>query len=321
MGNCLPTIVVLDGHTLNPGDLTWSALRAIGECNIYDRRSENQIVPRSRAATIILTNKVPMTSETIGQLPELRYIGVLATGSNVVDVAAARAQGIVVTNVPSYGTQSVAQTVFAHLLNFTQHVADNSQSVKIGRWTTNANWCFWDSPLVELSHLKMGIIGLGRIGRSVARLADAFEMRVLAHTRSSSNMPDYVKLVDLAELFRSSDVLSLHCPLTPDTHRLVNADTLGLMKSTAILINTSRGPLVDDKALADALNSGRIAGAGLDVLTLEPPGADNPLLTAKNCQITPHYAWASHAARARLLRIAVDNIVSYLAGEVCNVVN
>jgi glycerate dehydrogenase len=314
-------IVVLDGFTLSPGDLSWGELRELGECTIHDRTKIDDIIPRARGAGVVLTNKVPLSAETISQLPDLRYIGVLATGYNIVDVEFAKAHRILVTNVPSYGTQSVAQTVFAHLLNFTQHVANHSAAVRSSRWVSSPDWCFWDSPLIELAQLHMGVVGLGRIGRSVAKLADAFGMQVYAYTRNSTTVPDFVQSVDLKELFRRSDVLSLHCPLTPDTKHLVNADTLALMKPTAILINTSRGPLIDERALAEALNGGRIAGAGLDVLSVEPPTHDNPLLTAENCQITPHFAWATHAARTRLLQAAVANIVAFLAGKPTNVVN
>jgi glycerate dehydrogenase len=236
-------------------------------------------------------------------------------------VAAAKARSVVVTNVPSYGTQSVAQTVFAHLLNFTQHVADHSTAVKAGRWKANPDWCFWDQPLIELAQLNMGLIGLGRIGSCVAALANAFGMHVYASTPNPKSVPDFVQIVGLRDVFSVSDVISLHCPLTAETKHLVNGDMLSLMKPTALLINTSRGPLIDEHALAHALNSGQIAGAGLDVLSVEPPIEHNVLLTAKNCQITPHFAWATHAARKRLLQIAVGNIVAFLGGAPCNVVN
>jgi glycerate dehydrogenase len=246
---------------------------------------------------------------------------VLATGTNVVDLAAARARGIPVTNVPAYGTKSVAQLTFALLLELAQHAGHHAQSVREGRWTRSVEWCYWDFPLIELEGLTLGIVGLGRIGRAVAELGTAFGMKVLASSPSASAVPPFVRLVELETLFRESDVLSLHCPLTPQTANLVNARRLSLMKPTAFLLNTSRGPLVDQAALADALNSDRLAGAALDVLAAEPPPADNPLLTARNCIITPHLAWATRAARARLMNIAVENVRAFLQGTPRNLVN
>jgi len=258
----------------------------------------------------------------IESLAKLQYVGVLATGYNVVDVEAARRRNVPVTNVPAYGTRSVAQMVFAHLLNLTQHVGHHAETVRQGRWTAGPDFCYWDFPLVELEGLTMGIVGLGRIGRATAQLSLAFGMEVLAFDEVIDPVPPKgVSYVDLADLFRRSDVVSLHCPLTPETAGLVNADRLTLMKRSAFLINTSRGPLVDEGALAAALNSGRIAGSGLDVLSAEPPRADNPLLSAKNCFITPHVAWASGAARARLLKAVVENVRAFLAGKPTNVVN
>ena len=315
-------VVVLDGYTLNPGDLSWDELERLGTCEVFDRSQPEEVVRRASEAQIVLTNKVVLSRELIGQLPRLSYVGVLATGYNIVDVDAARERGIPVTNVPTYGTQSVAQMVLAHLLNLTQHVGHHADTVADGRWTTCPDFCYWDYPLVELAGLTMGVVGLGRIGRATARLAVAFGMKVLAcDPVPPPDVPAAVELVELDAIFRLSDVLSLHCPLTPETQQLVDRRRLALMKPSAFLINTSRGPLVDDQALAEALNSGRIAGAGLDVLSTEPPPPDNPLLHAKNCFITPHIAWATKAARERLLRTVVDNVQAFLDGRPQNVVN
>ena len=314
-------IVVLDGHTLNPGDLSWAGLHELGQCQIHDRTSSDDIVRRAQEAEIVLTNKTQLSKETIAQLPKLRYIGVLATGYNVVDMKAVHKQNICVTNIPAYGTVSVAQMVFAHLLNLTQHVAEHGQSVQAGTWSRSRDFCYWNFPLVELAGLTMGIIGLGRIGQTTARLALDFGMKVIFFDVEKSITPQLdAQPVDLDTLFRESDVVSLHCPLTDSNFRLVNEQRLQLMKPTAFLINTSRGPLIDEKALADALNAGKIAGAGLDVLSREPPEADNPLLKARNCYITPHIAWATRAARQRLMDIALTNIRAFLNGKPQNVV-
>jgi len=314
-------IVVLDGHTLNPGDLSWSGLHELGQCHIHDRTSPDDIVRRAQEAEIVLTNKTQLSEETIAQLPKLRYIGVLATGYNVVDVKAASQQNICLTNIPAYGTVSVAQMVFAHLLNLTQHVAEHGQSVQAGTWSRSRDFCYWNFPLVELAGLTMGIIGLGRIGQTTARLALDFGMKVIYFDLKKSITPHLsARPVDLDTLFRESDVVSLHCPLTGSNYRLVNEQRLQLMKPTAFLINTSRGPLIDEKALADALSAGKIAGSGLDVLGREPPKADNPLLKAKNCYITPHIAWATKAARQRLMDIALTNIRAFLSGKPQNAV-
>jgi len=314
-------IVVLDGHTLNPGDLSWAGLHELGQCQIHDRTSPDDIVQRAQEAEIVLTNKTQLSKETIAQLPKLRYIGVLATGYNVVDVEAASQQNICLTNIPAYGTVSVAQMVFAHLLNLTQHVAEHGQSVQAGDWSRSRDFCYWNFPLVELAGLTMGIIGLGRIGQTTARLALDFGMKVIYFDVEKSITPQLdAQAVDLDTLFKESDVVSLHCPLTDSNYRLVNEQRLQLMKPTAFLINTSRGPLIDEKALADALNTGKIAGAGLDVLSREPPEADNPLTKAKNCYITPHIAWATRAARQRLMDIALTNIRAFINGKPQNVV-
>jgi len=318
MSSDQPGIVVLDGFALNPGDLSWEKLQSLGDCTIYDRTPTSEVVQRAQEAQIVLTNKAVLSRETIGALPKLKYIGVVATGYNVVDVVAAREQGIPVTNVPIYGTQSVAQMVFAHLLNLTQHVADHSTAVGKGSWASAVDWCFWDSPLVELEGMTMGIVGLGRIGRATAQLAHAFGMQVIATSRSAVDPPDYLRIVDLDTVFRESDVVSLHCPLTPETEQLVDRDRLQMMKATAFLINTSRGPLIDEAALAVALNARTIAGAGLDVLSAEPPPENHPLVGVKNCIITPHIAWATRSSRGRLLETAVDNVAAFLAGSMRN---
>jgi glycerate dehydrogenase len=316
-------IVVLDGYTLNPGDLSWDELKALGSCEIYDRTAPEELMKRADGAEILLTNKTPLMREQIESLRTLRYIGVLATGTNIVDLDAARERRIPVSNVPAYGTRSVAQTTMALLLELTQHVGHHARTVRDGEWSRNVDWCYWGRPLIELDGLTLGIVGLGRIGSAVAELAMAFGMKVIAassHLPSSISHPPITR-IGLETLFRQSDVISLHCPLTPETRGIVNAERLALMKPTAFLLNTSRGPLVEDQALADALNSGRIAGAGLDVLATEPPPANNPLLHAKNCVITPHLAWATRAARERLLKIAVANVRAFLDGKPQNVVN
>jgi glycerate dehydrogenase len=270
----------------------------------------------------VLTNKTSLFSDVIKQLPKLKYIGVLATGYNIVDIEVARDAGIPVTNVPTYSTRSVAQLVFAHLLNLTQHVGHHAQTVRSQRWTSNPDFCYWDMPLIELVGLTMGIIGFGRIGKATAKLAQAFGMKVIAYDAATpSNMPEGCQFVGLEDVFRRSDVVSLHCPLTPQTKNIVNKQRLALMKKTAFLINISRGPIVDEQALAQALNNEKIAGAGLDVLSSEPPEKDNPLLKAKNCFITPHIAWATRSARERLLKVVVDNVAAFLAGKPKNVVN
>jgi glycerate dehydrogenase len=315
-------IVVLDGYTLNPGDLSWNELEELGSCVVHDRTPPDLILERAREADILLTNKTPLTRETIFALPKLKYIGVLATGYNVVDIAAAKERGIMVTNVPDYSTPSVAQLTFALLLELTHRVGHHAQTVRDGKWVRSADFCYWDFPLVELHGKKFGIVGFGKIGRAVAKIADAFGMHVIVHARKKpADLPQHHVFSELNSLFEWSDVVSLHCPLTPETKQLVNAERLALMKPGAFLLNTGRGPLIDEAALADALNKGTIAGAGLDVLSVEPPRADNPLLTAKNCIITPHIAWASRGARERLMEIAVENLRAVARGKPRNVVN
>jgi len=310
-------IVVLDGFTLNPGDLAWSALQQLGECTVHERTVPEKIVATAADADVVLTNKTPLTAATIAQLPKLRYIGVLATGYNVVDIAAATARGIVVTNVPDYGTRSVAQYVFALLLELTQQVGHHAQTVRDGQWAKSEDFCYWNAPLIELDGLTLGIVGFGRIGRAVADLGRAFGMNIIV---SSRRAPADVPSVSLDELFGRSDVISLHCPLTPETKGMVNATRLALMKPTAFLINTGRGPLVVEQDLADALNAGKLAGAGLDVLSTEPPPPNHPLFHATNCFITPHIAWATRAARSRLLNTVVANLKAFQAGQPQNVV-
>jgi len=317
-----PVIVVLDGYTLNPGDLSWDALESLGNCTVYDRTAPGDVLSRAAGAEIVLTNKTVLDRAVIGSLPDMRYIGVMATGYNVVDLDAAAERGIPVTNVPEYATKSVVQMVFALLLEMTQHVAHHSETVHDGRWAGSRDFCYWERPLVELDGLTMGVIGYGRIGREVAKVARAFGMKVLATDAAPVETDEPgIEFVGREELLRRSDVVSLHCPLTEETRGIIDTDALALMKKTAFLINTGRGPLVDDHALAEALDSGAIAAAGLDVLTTEPPSPDNPLLEAKNCYITPHIAWATHAARARLMNAVVENVRAFLAGEPRNVVN
>lgn len=313
-------IVILDGYTLNPGDLSWKEIEESGECTVYDRTFADQVIARAEGAEAILTNKVAINREIMEALPDLKYIGVLATGYNVVDIEAAKAKGIVVTNIPSYGTDSMVQSVFAHLLNITNRVAHYTVEVKQEKkWTNCRDFTYWDTPLIELKGKTFGILGLGHIGMAVARVALAFGMPVIAFTsKKKEELPEGITPVGKEDLFKQSDVLSLHSPLTPDTRHFVDASMLALMKPGAILINTSRGPLIDEQALAEALNNGKILAAGVDVLSTEPPHADNPLLTARNCYITPHIAWATREARQRLMHIAAENLKAYQAGNVQN---
>lgn len=312
-------IVALDGYAANPGDLSWDELKALGECVIYDRTAPEEVLERAADAEVVLTNKVVITAEMMAALPQLKYIGVMATGYNIVDIDAARERGIIVTNIPSYSTASVAQMVFAHILNIAQQVQHHSEAVHQGRWTASKDFCFWDTPLIELRGKKLGIVGLGNTGYTTARIAIGFGMEVYAYTsKSSFQLPPEIKKMELDQLFSECDVISLHCLLTDKTRELVNAARLKLMKPTAILINTGRGQLVNEQDLTDALNNGQIYAAGLDVLSLEPPKADNPLLTARNCYITPHIAWASAAARERLMGILLDNLKGYIEGKVIN---
>jgi glycerate dehydrogenase len=316
------SIVILDAFTANPGDLDWDALAGLAPLRLHDRTAPDDIISRARDATIVLTNKTPLSGETIAALPQLRYIGVLATGFNIVDIAAARTRGIVVSNVPAYGTPSVAQAVFALLLELTNRTGHHAEAVRGGRWTTCPDFSFWDFPLVELAGRTFGIVGYGQIGHAVARIAAAFGMKVIATKSDDRTGRDGdVELVPLDTLIREADVISLHCPLTPKTQGLIDAERLAQMKPGVFIINTGRGPLIVENDLADALNAGRIAGAGLDVLSTEPPPAGNPLFTAKNCLITPHLAWATREARARLIAVATENVRAFLARAPRNVVN
>ena len=314
-------IVILDAYTANPGDLSWHELEQMGTLTVYDRTQPTETVSRAADADIVLTNKVVISREVISQLPHLKYIGVLATGYNVVDVEAARERGIVVTNVPAYSTESVAQMVFAHLLTVTNRTEHYAVANRQGRWAQNPDFCYWDFPHMELSGKTFGIVGLGNIGQRVAQIALAFGMKVKAQTSKAADaLPAGIEKVTTEELLATSDVLSLHCPLTEGTRHLINAESLRQMKPTAILINTGRGPLIDDQAVADALADGRLAAFCADVLTSEPPQADNPLLQQPNAFITPHIAWATKEARVRLLQVAMDNVRAFLNGTPVNAV-
>ena len=314
-------IVILDGYSANPGDLSWKELESLGNVTVYDRTSPSETVTRAAEAEVVLTNKVVIGRGEMAQLPHLKYIGVLATGYNVVDIEAAHERGITVTNVPAYSTESVAQMVFAHLLTVTNRIEHYAIANRGGRWSCNPDFCYWDFPHMELSGKTFGIIGLGNIGQRVAAIAHAFGMRVCAYTSKSENqLPSYVEKKSMEEILSACDVISLHCPLTPDTRHLINSQTLQKMKPSAILINTGRGPLIDDQAVADALAEGRLAAFCADVLTEEPPKANNPLLSQPNAFTTPHIAWASTEARIRLLYVAIDNVRSFLSGHPQNVV-
>ena len=316
-------IVVLDGYTLNPGDLSWEDLKALGELTVYERTAPKEVLKRAAGAEVLFTNKVVLDADTIEKLPDLKYIGVLATGYNIVDIEAASRRGVVVTNIPAYSTKSVAQMAFAHILNIVQRTGHYAEEVRNGKWSGQADFCFWDTPLHELDGKKMGIIGFGNTGRATARIAVSFGLDVYAYTsKSAMELPsDVLKCPSLDELFRKCDIVSLHCPLAEDTRELVDARKLSLMKPTAILINTGRGGLINEQDLADALNGGKIAAAGLDVLSSEPPRADNPLLKARNCYITPHQAWATSEARVRLMNLAVNNLKAFVEGHPVNVVS
>ena len=312
-------ITVLDGYGLNPGDLSWEPIAQLGELTVFPRTSAEEFYAHAEGADILLTNKTLITAEHIDRLPDLKYIGILATGYNVVDIEAARKHGIPVCNIPAYSTRSVAQMVFALLLAITNRVEHYAEENRKGRWSRNPDFCYWDTPLMELAGKKMGIVGLGHTGMATARIALAFGMEVYACTsKSPLQLGTDIRKSTMEELFSACDVISLNCPLTPETHHLVNPHTLALMKPGAILINTGRGPLINEQDLADALNNGTIFAAGLDVLSQEPPRADNPLLTARNCYITPHIAWASAAARERLMQIMLDNIKAFLDGKPIN---
>lgn len=316
-------ICILDGYSLNPGDLDWSPVERLGDVTLFDRTPADKIVERAADADIVLTNKVPFSADTLRQLPRLRFICVLATGYNIIDTEAAARQGVVVANIPAYSTMSVAQMAFAHILNITNHVASYAREVADGKWTNCPDFCFWDSALTELAGKTMGIVGLGNTGMATARIAVAMGMKVVALTsKSADTLPEGITPAPLDDVLASADVVSLHCPLTPSTRHLINAASIAKMKPSAILINTGRGPLVDEQAVADALNGGRLAAFGADVLSQEPPRGDNPLLSARNCFLTPHIAWATLEARTRLMSIATENVRQFIAGEpVANRVN
>ncbi|MGL6220569.1 MAG: D-2-hydroxyacid dehydrogenase [Lacrimispora sphenoides] len=315
-------IVVLDGYTENPGDLSWSGFEALGELTVYDRTPVETIIERIGDAEAVIINKTPISAEVLNACPGIRYVGVLATGYNVVDVKAAKEKGVTVTNIPAYGTASVAQFAFALLLEICHHVAHHSNAVYEGRWENNADWCFWDYPLIELSGKTAGIIGFGKIGQATGAIAKAMNMRVLAYggqeLESGRAIADYVKL---DELLASSDVIFLHCPLFPETEGIINKDTIAKMKDGVILINNSRGPLIVEQDLVEALNTGKVYAAGLDVVSSEPIRGDNPLLNAKNCLITPHISWAPKESRERLMNIATENLRAFLEKTPVNVVN
>ena len=315
-------IVILDGYTANPGDLSWDALESFGHLTVYDRTAPEEVVARANDADVVLINKVCLRREEIAQLPRLKYIGVLATGYNVVDVDAARERGIVVTNVPAYSTESVAQMVFAHLLTVTNRTEHYAQQNRAGVWTASPDFCYIDTRLTELAGKTFGIVGLGNIGQRVAAIAMAFGMKVVAFTsKSAHQLPAGIEKLSIDELLQQSDVVSLHCPLTPDTRHLINSRTLQLMKPSAIVINTGRGPLVNDQDVADALNTGRLYAYCADVLTEEPPRSDNPLLHCTNAYITPHIAWATKEARQRLIATAIANVKAFIEGSPVNVVS
>ncbi len=319
--------VILDGYTLNPGDLDWKVLLELADFEIYDRTSFSPdevdlIAERAKDAEIIIINKTPITAEVIDQLPDLKYIGVLATGYNVVDIEAAKRRNITVTNIPSYGTETVAQATIALLLEICNHVGSHHEAVERGQWENNSDWCFWNHPIIELSGKTMGIIGYGQIGQATARIAQALGMKIVAYNRTPKKVieTETVRYASLDELYNQADVISLHCPLTEENEGFINQSAMNKMKDGAIIINTARGPLVNEENLADALNQGKVGAAGIDVVSKEPIVSDNPLLTAKNCFITPHISWASLEARQRLLDIAVGNLKGYLRGEPVNVV-
>ena len=314
-------IVILDGFTLNPGDLDWGELERLGDLQEYDRTPQDKVIERALGAEIVFTNKTVLGADILAGLPELKYIGVLATGYDVVDVLSAGERGVVGTNVPGYGPESVAQMVFAHILNITNNVAAHAQDVSKGGWSSNDDFCYWLTPQIELKGKGLGIIGYGEIGRAVASLGNAFGMNIFINSRTApQQLPEHYQVMDLETLLSTADIVSLHCPLTEHTRHMINEKKLQLMKPSAILINCSRGPLIDETSLAKALEENVIAAAGLDVLTIEPPLQENVLFNTKHCYITPHIAWATKEARARLMGIAIDNLKAFLQGKGVNVV-
>lgn len=316
-------IVILDGYTLNPGDLNWDGLKKFGDVEIHDRTPADKVVERASGAEVVFTNKTPISEDALNHLPELKFIGVLATGYNIVNTQVAKQRGVIVTNVPGYGTTSVVQMTFALLLELCLHVQRHSDAVMDGKWARSADWCFWDYPLVELAGKIIGIIGFGRIGQQVGDVATAFGMNIIGNSRTQTDQSHRknFRWSDVPQLLEQSDVVSIHCPLFPDTQGLINKDSLQLMKRSAFLLNTSRGPIIVDEDLADALNNEVIAGAGIDVLSVEPPQKDNPLFKAKNCIITPHIAWATKEARERLMDITVNNLTAFIDGSPVNMIN
>lgn len=316
-------IVVLDGYTLNPGDITWEGMEKQGQLTVYDRTPAELIKDRMKDAEAVYTNKTPITREVLEQCPNLKFIGVLATGYNVVDTAAAAERKIPVCNIPTYGTSAVAQFTMGLLLEICHHIGEHSNAVHQGEWEQNADWCFWNYPLMELSGKTMGIIGFGKIGQAAGRIAQAMGMKILAYDAVKGNLPEDIKAeyTSLDELLAQSDVISLHCPLFPSTEGIINKDTISKMKDGVIILNTSRGPLIKEQDLADGLNSGKVAAAGLDVVSTEPINRNNPLLSAKNCILTPHIAWAPKESRQRLMDIAVENLSQFIKGNIVNSVN
>lgn len=316
-------IVVLDGYTLNPGDISWEGLEALGEVTVYDRTKPEEVVERIGDAEVVYTNKTPITRETLDQCENIRFIGVLATGYNIIDIEAAKEKGIPVSNIPTYGTAAVSQFAIALLLELCHHIGEHSDAVKNGEWTSNPDWCFWKYPLVELAGKTMGIVGFGRIGQDTGKIAQALGMKVLAFDayKRPELESETCRYADLDTLLAESDVISLHCPLFPDTEGIINKDTIAKMKTGVMIINDSRGPLIVEEDLRDALNSGKVAGAALDVVSTEPIKMDNPLLSAKNVILTPHIAWAPKESRQRLMDIAVENLQCFVDGAPQNVVN
>ncbi len=309
-------IAILDGYSLNHNDLDWAPIKALGDVEIYDRTAESQIEERAADAEVVLTNKVPFSAQTLAKLPKLKFICVLATGYNIVDTKAAAQQGVIVANIPAYSTMSVAQMVFAHILNVTQSVATYAKEIADGKWSQCQDFCYWNTPTTELAGKTLGVVGLGNIGMATARIALAFGMKVVAFTsKSQESLPDGICRGSLDDVFETSDVVTLHCPLTDSTKNLVNAAAISKMKRTAIVVNTGRGPLINEQDMAEALKAGRIAAFCADVLTAEPPAADNPLLSAPNCYLTPHIAWATFEARNRLMAIATENVRQFVGGE------
>lgn len=315
-------IVVLDGYGLNPGDLSWDEMGQLGELVVYDRTTPEEVIGRAADADVILTNKVALKSKEMDALPKLKYIGVLATGYNIIDTDYAKSKGIIVTNIPAYSTDSVAQMTFAHILNITNRIEHYADQTRKGQWSCSKDFCYWDTPLVELAGKTIGIVGLGAIGLKVARVALEFGMDVFAFTsKNAADLPEGIRKTTLEGLLAISDVLTLHCPLNNETRKMINAESLGKMKKGAILINTGRGPLVDEQAVADALESGQLGAYGTDVMSTEPPAIDNPILKAPNAYVTPHVAWATFEARTRLMGIAVNNVKTFIEGNPVHIVN